>query len=67
MDLYLSTAGSGSAVNRCRRWGMAARSLRRTEEVCKWVAASEEFPEDVIWVAECEMFVEMLSVVEMAP
>lgn len=40
---------------------------RLTKKVCKWVSATEEFPEDVFWVAECEAFMEMVSVVEMAP
>lgn len=43
------------------------RVERRTEKVCKRVAASEEFPEDVLWVAECERFMEMVSIVEMTP
>lgn len=31
--------------------------------MCKWVTATEEFPEDVLRVAECEVFVEMISIV----
>ena len=42
-------------------------TIRLTEKVCKRVSASEEFPEDVVWVTECERFVEMISVVEMSP
>lgn len=38
-----------------------------TEEVCERVSAAEEFPEDVFWVAECEVVVEGLSIVVMAP
>lgn len=38
-----------------------------TKQVCKWVSATEEFPEYIFWVAECELFMEMLSIVEMAP
>ena len=36
-----------------------------TKEVSKRVSASKEFPEDVVWVSECERFLEMISVVEM--
>lgn len=25
-----------------------------TKEICKWISASEEFPENVIWVSECK-------------
>lgn len=38
-----------------------------TKKVCKWVSATKEFPENIFWVAECELFVEMISIVEMSP
>lgn len=38
-----------------------------TKKVCKWVPASEEFPEDVLWVAERERFLEVVTIVEMTP
>lgn len=36
-----------------------------TKEVSERVSASKEFSEDVVWVSECERFLEMISVVEM--
>ncbi|TNN42627.1 hypothetical protein EYF80_047182 [Liparis tanakae] len=41
--------------------------VRLTEEVRERVAAAEEFPEDVVRVAECELVVEVVPVVEVAP
>lgn len=40
---------------------------RLTQKICKRVSATKEFPEYVLWVAECEGFVEMVSIVEMTP
>lgn len=42
-------------------------TLWLTKKVCKWVSATKEFPEDIIWVAECELFVEVISIVKVAP
>lgn len=44
---------------------LASHSL--TKKVCERVSATKEFPEDVIWVAECEGVVEVVSIVVMVP
>ena len=38
-----------------------------TKKVSKRVPATEEFPEDIFWVAECELIMEMISIVEVTP
>jgi hypothetical protein len=38
---------------------------RLTEEICKWISSPEEFPEDVLWITECEPTTEVICVVIM--
>ncbi len=59
-DTLLCGHGAG-----CARLRLYGETELLTKEV-EWVSASKEFPEDVFWVAECERFMEMFSVVEMA-
>ncbi len=33
-----------------KHWG----KYKLTKEVCKWILSTKEFPEDILWIAECE-------------
>lgn len=35
-----------------------------TKEVCKRISAAEEFPENILWITECEPATEVITVVK---
>lgn len=45
--------------------GLSGGVERLTEEICKWISSPKEFPEDVLWITECEPATEVISVVIM--
>lgn len=37
-----------------------------TEEICKWISTTKEFPEDILWITECEAATEVITIIIMS-